>query len=126
MATRYGIALTSSWALWPQPCSDSKLLVHLGDRGPLSGEEQDHHGPQSRVRSDCRLSSELALTLVRLLPHQVTGAYIAAIENLYTPSVLALSRQNLPNLEGSSVEKTLMGAYVLSGEQHTTVSKTTP
>ena len=45
--------------------------------------------------------------------NEVTGAYISAIENPYTPTVLALSRQNVPNLEGSSVEKTLQGAYVL-------------
>lgn len=48
--------------------------------------------------------------------NEVTGAYISAIENPFTPTVLALSRQNLPNLEGSSVEKTLKGAYVLSGK----------
>ncbi|CAG8442647.1 6532_t:CDS:10 [Ambispora leptoticha] len=45
--------------------------------------------------------------------NEVSGAYLAAIENLHRPSVLALSRQNLPQLEGSSVEKTLLGGYVL-------------
>ena len=46
--------------------------------------------------------------------NEVSGAYLSAVEHPLTPTVLALSRQNLPNLEGSSVEKTLQGAYVLS------------
>ncbi|EWM24588.1 transketolase [Nannochloropsis gaditana] len=46
--------------------------------------------------------------------NEVSGAYISALEHPYTPSVLALSRQNLPNLEGTSAEKTLLGAYVLA------------
>ncbi|KAK9761915.1 Transketolase [Basidiobolus ranarum] len=46
--------------------------------------------------------------------NEVSGAYLAAIENKQRPSVLALSRQNLPHLAGSSIEKTLKGAYVLN------------
>ncbi|ORX99058.1 transketolase [Basidiobolus meristosporus CBS 931.73] len=46
--------------------------------------------------------------------NEVSGAYLAAIQNKHRPSVLALSRQNLPHLEGSSIENTLKGAYVLS------------
>ncbi|CAG8492094.1 7000_t:CDS:10, partial [Racocetra persica] len=45
--------------------------------------------------------------------NEVSGAYLAAIQNIERPSVIALSRQNVPNLEGSSVEKTLKGGYVL-------------
>jgi transketolase len=47
---------------------------------------------------------------------QTSGAYISAIEDKFTPTVLAFSRQNLPNLEGSSIEKSLKGAYVLQGK----------
>jgi len=46
--------------------------------------------------------------------NEVSGAYIAALENTTRPSVLILCRQNLPQLEGSSAEKSLKGAYVLS------------
>ncbi|KAK9722724.1 Transketolase [Basidiobolus ranarum] len=46
--------------------------------------------------------------------NEVSGAYLAAIQNKLRPSVLALSRQNLPHLAGSSIENTLKGAYVLS------------
>nr|CAG8586483.1 12501_t:CDS:10 [Entrophospora candida] len=45
--------------------------------------------------------------------NEVSGSYLAAIEKIDAPSVLVLTRQNLPQLEGSSVEKTLRGAYVL-------------
>jgi transketolase len=45
--------------------------------------------------------------------NEVSGSYLAAIEKLHAPSVLVLTRQNLPHLEGSSVEKTLLGGYVL-------------
>lgn len=46
--------------------------------------------------------------------NETTAAYIAAIRSTNRPTVLALSRQNLPQLEGSSVENALKGAYVLS------------
>ncbi|RIA95509.1 Transketolase, thiamine diphosphate binding domain-containing protein [Glomus cerebriforme] len=45
--------------------------------------------------------------------NEVSGSYLAAINNQHRPSVLCLSRQNLPHLEGSSIENTLKGGYVL-------------
>eukprot|EP00611_Tribonema_gayanum_P006304 TRINITY_DN15602_c0_g1_i1.p1 TRINITY_DN15602_c0_g1~~TRINITY_DN15602_c0_g1_i1.p1 ORF type:complete len:727 (-),score=300.30 TRINITY_DN15602_c0_g1_i1:176-2179(-) len=45
--------------------------------------------------------------------NEVSGAYYSAMESYNTPSVLALSRQNLPVLEGSSMEKVKKGGYVL-------------
>ncbi|KAG2202303.1 hypothetical protein INT47_010751 [Mucor saturninus] len=63
------------------------------------------------------------LALTRATPNMLTfrpadgnetsGTYLAAIQNKTRPSVIALSRQNLPHLEGSSVEAVLKGAYVL-------------
>lgn len=44
---------------------------------------------------------------------KVTGAYICAIEARDTPSVMALSRQNCANLEGTSPESVAFGAYTL-------------
>lgn len=43
--------------------------------------------------------------------NETTGAYICAMETPSTPSVLALSRQNCPHLEGSSAEIVAKGAY---------------
>ncbi|CAR27429.1 ZYRO0C16632p [Zygosaccharomyces rouxii] len=45
--------------------------------------------------------------------NEVSGAYKNAIESKHTPAILALSRQNLPQLEGSCRVKTQKGAYVL-------------
>jgi len=46
--------------------------------------------------------------------NEVSAAYKVAIESEHTPSVLALSRQNLPQLEGSSIEKASKGGYILN------------
>ncbi|KAG0323957.1 Transketolase [Podila humilis] len=63
------------------------------------------------------------LAMIRALPHLVdlrpadgnetSGAYLFAISAKDRPSVLSLTRQDLPQLEGSSIEKTLKGGYVL-------------
>lgn len=63
------------------------------------------------------------LTLTRATPNmltfrpadgnEVSGTYLVAIENQHRPSVIALSRQNLPQLEGSSIEIVRKGGYVL-------------
>jgi transketolase len=46
--------------------------------------------------------------------NEVAGAYLAALTLARTrPAVLCLSRQNLPQLEGSSRDATLLGAYIL-------------
>jgi transketolase len=44
--------------------------------------------------------------------NEVSGTYLVALE-VQRPSVIALSRQNLPHLEGSSVEIVRRGGYVL-------------
>ncbi|CAO3645823.1 unnamed protein product [Mucor hiemalis] len=66
------------------------------------------------------------LALTRATPNMLTfrpadgnetsGTYLAAITNTTRPSVIALSRQNLPHLEGSTVESVLKGAYVLQSD----------
>lgn len=45
--------------------------------------------------------------------NEVAAAYKRALESKHTPHIIALSRQNLPQLEGSRVEKAWMGGYVL-------------
>ncbi|KAI9498357.1 transketolase [Zychaea mexicana] len=62
------------------------------------------------------------LALTRATPNMLTfrpadgnetsGVYLAALTT-DRPSIVALSRQNLPQLEGSTVEAVLKGAYVL-------------
>lgn len=68
------------------------------------------------------------LALTRATPNMLTfrpadgnetsGTYLAAIQNVTRPSIIALSRQNLPQLEGSSVEAVLKGAYVIKTDEN--------
>ncbi|KAB8073181.1 Transketolase, thiamine diphosphate binding domain-containing protein [Aspergillus leporis] len=44
--------------------------------------------------------------------NETSAAYYSAITSKHTPSILALTRQNLPQLENSSIEAALKGAYV--------------
>lgn len=46
--------------------------------------------------------------------NEVSGAYKVWQERIHTPTLLLLSRSDVPNLEGSSVEGVAKGAYVLS------------
>eukprot|EP00301_Raphidiophrys_heterophryoidea_P004337 c11894_g1_i1.p1 GENE.c11894_g1_i1~~c11894_g1_i1.p1 ORF type:complete len:722 (-),score=253.93 c11894_g1_i1:228-2264(-) len=46
--------------------------------------------------------------------NETTGSYIVALENTHRSSVLALSRQAMPNLEGTSPEKVRLGGYALN------------
>ncbi|KAI8081152.1 transketolase [Thamnidium elegans] len=67
------------------------------------------------------------LALTRATPNMLTfrpadgnetsGTYLAAISNLTRPSIIALSRQNLPQLKGTSIEAVLKGAYVLQTDE---------
>lgn len=57
--------------------------------------------------------------------NETSAAYYVAMVSKHTPSIIALSRQNLPQLEGSTIEKVTKGGYVLhevEGAQITLVS----
>ncbi|KAI0340634.1 transketolase [Trametopsis cervina] len=57
--------------------------------------------------------------------NETSAAYYSSLTRKQTPSVLALSRQNLPNLENSTLENALKGGYVVhdvQGEDLTFVS----
>lgn len=45
--------------------------------------------------------------------NEVSGAYLIALERNNVPSIMALTRQNLPQLKGSSIEAVRKGGYVL-------------
>ncbi|KAI8676435.1 Transketolase [Fusarium sp. Ph1] len=46
--------------------------------------------------------------------NETSATYLVSLKSMSTPSILALSRQNLPQLRGSSVEKASRGGYVVS------------
>jgi transketolase len=58
--------------------------------------------------------------------NETSAAYLVALQSPETPSILSLSRQNLPNLEKSSIEVAAKGGYVLHEEEseHLTIVAT--
>ncbi|KAN0075212.1 Transketolase, thiamine diphosphate binding domain containing protein [Tylopilus felleus] len=59
--------------------------------------------------------------------NETSASYLVAIQSRGTPSILSLSRQNLPNLEGSSIERAVRGGYVLyevEGKEDLTIVST--
>jgi transketolase len=53
--------------------------------------------------------------------NEVTAAYISSINNLHTPTVMSLTRQGVPHLEGTSVEGSLKGGYIVSDVPHPSI-----
>lgn len=45
--------------------------------------------------------------------NETSAAYYVAMTSAHTPSIIALSRQNLPQLEASTIEKAAKGGYVV-------------
>lgn len=45
--------------------------------------------------------------------NETSAAYYVALNSKHTPSVIALTRQNLPQLEGSTIEKASKGGYTV-------------
>ena len=84
--------------------------IGLGEDGPT-------HQPVETIAS---LRAIPNLTVIRPADgNETSGAYQVAITNRETPSVLAMSRQNLPQIAGTSVEGVAKGAYVISDSDGT-------
>jgi len=49
--------------------------------------------------------------------NETSAAYYVSLVSKHTPSILALSRQNLPQLEGSVIDKAIKGGYVLHEQE---------
>ena len=49
--------------------------------------------------------------------NEVSAAYYVALTTTNKPSIMALSRQNLPQLDGSTIGKAVKGGYVLTEEK---------
>lgn len=99
-------ALSEAGVIW--------IMTHdsigLGEDGPT-------HQPVEHVTSLRAIPN-----LIVLRPadgNETSAAYKVGVENRHRPTLLALSRQNLANLEGSSIEKAVKGGYVLSDSQGT-------
>ncbi len=99
-------ALSEAGVIWVMT-HDS---VALGEDGPT-------HQPIEHIAS---LRAIPDLVVIRPADgNETSGAYKVAVERRHGPTLLALSRQGLPNLSGSSIEKTTKGAYILSDSDGT-------
>mgnify|MGYP001796365377 CR=1 FL=1 len=79
--------------------------VGLGEDGPT-------HQPVETIAS---LRAIPNLTVIRPADgNETSGAYKVAIANRKTPTLLAFSRQALPQTEGSSIDGVAKGAYIIS------------
>jgi transketolase len=78
--------------------------IGLGEDGPT-------HQPVEMLES-LRATPNL-YTMRPCDGNETVGAYVVALEAAGTPTVISLSRQGCPTLQGSSAEKTAQGAYVL-------------
>ncbi|KAJ1500197.1 Transketolase [Coelomomyces lativittatus] len=78
--------------------------IGLGEDGPT-------HQPVETLASLRALPN--LLTFRPADGNEVSGSYFAAFQNLTSPSVLCLSRQNVPQLPGSSIDQVTFGAYTL-------------
>ncbi|MBN2529065.1 MAG: transketolase [Deltaproteobacteria bacterium] len=75
------------------------------------GEDGPTHQPVEHVAS-LRLIPNL--NVIRPADgNEVSGAYKVAVESRNCPTALALTRQNLPQLENSSIDAVAKGAYVI-------------
>lgn len=94
-------ALSEAGVIWVMT-HDS---VALGEDGPT-------HQPVETIAS---LRAIPNLLVIRPADGtETSGAYKVAIANRHRPTLLALSRQNLPNLAGSTIDNVAKGAYILS------------
>ncbi|KAJ3017279.1 Transketolase [Thoreauomyces humboldtii] len=80
--------------------------IGLGEDGPT-------HQPIETL-AECRALPNI-LNFRPADGNEVSGSYLVALEATDRPSVLILTRQNLPQLQGSTVEAVRKGAYVLQG-----------
>ncbi|KAK3946039.1 putative transketolase [Diplogelasinospora grovesii] len=49
--------------------------------------------------------------------NETSAAYYVALTSKHTPTIMALSRQNLPQLEGSAIDRAIKGGYVLHEQE---------
>lgn len=105
--TSYGagaIRLSALSHLGRQLCIATHDSIGLGEDGPT-------HQPVE-VAAHFRALPNLHFWRPADL-NETSAAFLVGIKSKHTPSILALSRQNLPNLAASSVEKAVKGGYVV-------------
>ncbi len=94
--------------------AETQALYVLTHDSVALGEDGPTHQPVETIAS-LRAMPNL-LTFRPADGNETSGAYKVAIERRTTSSVLAMSRQGLPQLAGSSIEGVSRGAYIVDGD----------
>lgn len=92
--------------------SEAKVIWVMTHDSIALGEDGPTHQPIEHI-----MSLRLIPNLLVFRPadgNETSGAYKVALEADKTPSLMALTRQNLPNLAGSSIDAVAKGGYVIS------------
>lgn len=92
--------------------SEARVIWVMTHDSVALGEDGPTHQPVEHIAS---LRMIPQLNVFRPADgNETSAAYKVAVESKKTPTLIALSRQNLPQLEGSSIEDAEKGGYVLS------------
>ncbi len=92
--------------------SEAKVIWVMTHDSIALGEDGPTHQPVEHV-----MSLRMIPRLLVFRPadgNETSGAYKVAIEADKTPSLMALTRQGLPNLAGSSIDAVAKGGYVVA------------
>ncbi|KAM3344591.1 Transketolase, chloroplastic [Capsicum chinense] len=92
--------------------SESRVIYVMTHDSIGLGEDGPTHQPIEHLASFRAMPNVLMLRPAD--GNETAGAYKVAILKSKTPSILALSRQKLPQLAGTSIEGTAKGGYVTS------------
>eukprot|EP01091_Cochliopodium_minus_P016991 TRINITY_DN653_c1_g1_i2.p1 TRINITY_DN653_c1_g1~~TRINITY_DN653_c1_g1_i2.p1 ORF type:complete len:677 (-),score=222.50 TRINITY_DN653_c1_g1_i2:43-2073(-) len=91
--------------------SEFRTLYIFTHDSPGLGEDGPTHQPVDKYAM-CRSLPNL-LFMRPCDGNETSGCYALALENNRSPTVLSLTRQNVPHLEGTSIDGCYKGAYVL-------------
>jgi len=102
-------------------CLSHHQVVYIMTHDSIGvGEDGPTHQP---IETFAVLRAHPNLNVIRPADgNEVSAAYYVALTNKTTPSVLCLTRQNLPQLQGSSIEKAVKGGYVLQEEPNAKIT----
>ena len=107
--------LVSTWTLSPLTWRSNFLLAATHDSIGL-GEDGPTHQP---IETAIHFRATPNVDFWRPADgNETSAAYLVAIKRTETPSILSLSRQNLPNLENSTIEHASKGGYVVHEVQN--------
>jgi transketolase len=95
--------------------ADTQVIYVLTHDSIALGEDGPTHQPVETLASLRSMPGKL-LTFRPADGNETSGAYKVAIERRTTSSVMAMTRQALPQLPGSSIEGVARGAYIVDGD----------